>query len=57
MEFYTIHKPQIEESVDEGVGNCVGAGEDEEAVLQSRVQLLEGFLVYQEPEIIVEDPL
>ena len=45
-------KPQIEESVDEGVGDRVGASEDEEAVLQSRVQLFEGFLVNQKPAMI-----
>ena len=52
-----IHKPQIEEAVDEGVGDGVGASEDEEAVLQSRVQLAEGVLVNQEPGIAVKDSL
>ena len=39
------HRPQVEESIDEGVGDGVGAGEDEQTVLQPGVQLVEGIFV------------
>ena len=48
------HRPQVKESVDEGVGDGVSAGEDEETVLEPVVQFFEGILVDQKPKITAE---